>query len=337
MSLIDIDAILGPEQPGSATNGATDDAEALDAYSRAVIDVAERLTPSVGSLRVARRVRGGRLLDGGGSSVVITPDGFMLTSAHVVARTDGTGRASFVDGREVDFEVVGADALSDLAVLRADSRDLIPSTLGDAERLRVGQLVVAIGNPHGFGGSVTAGVVSALGRSLPTRSGATQRVVDNVIQTDAALNPGNSGGALADGRGRVVGINTAVAGVGLGLAVPINGATRRIIAALMTEGRFRRAYLGIAGGPRPLPPRLARELGQESGVEIVQVIEESPAASAGLRPEDLIVSVDHAPITGVDQLHRLMISDAIGRTVHIGLIRSGRRIDVELVPTELEG
>ncbi|TML19337.1 MAG: PDZ domain-containing protein [Actinobacteria bacterium] len=337
MSLIDIDAILGPEQPGSATNGATDDAEALDAYSRAVIDVAERLTPSVGSLRVARRVRGGRLLDGGGSSVVITPDGFMLTSAHVVARTDGTGRASFVDGREVDFEAVGADALSDLAVLRADSRDLIPSTLGDAERLRVGQLVVAIGNPHGFGGSVTAGVVSALGRSLPTRSGATQRVVDNVIQTDAALNPGNSGGALADGRGRVVGINTAVAGVGLGLAVPINGATRRIIAALMTEGRFRRAYLGIAGGPRPLPPRLARELGQESGVEIVQVIEESPAASAGLRPEDLIVSVDHAPITGVDQLHRLMISDAIGRTVHIGLIRSGRRIDVELVPTELEG
>jgi S1-C subfamily serine protease len=337
MSLIDIDAILGPEQPGSATNGATDEAEALDAYSRAVIDVAERLTPSVGSLRVARRVRGGRLLDGGGSSVVITPDGFMLTSAHVVARTDGTGRASFVDGREVDFDVVGADALSDLAVLRADSRDLIPSTLGDAERLRVGQLVVAIGNPHGFGGSVTAGVVSALGRSLPTRSGATQRVVDNVIQTDAALNPGNSGGALADGRGRVVGINTAVAGVGLGLAVPINGATRRIIAALMTEGRFRRAYLGIAGGPRPLPPRLARELGQESGVEIVQVIEESPAASAGLRPEDLIVSVDHAPITGVDQLHKLMISDAIGRRVHIGLIRSGRRIDVELVPTELEG
>jgi S1-C subfamily serine protease len=337
MSLIDIDAILGPEQPGSASNGATDDAEALDAYSRAVIDVAERLTPSVGSLRVARRVRGGRLLDGGGSSVVITPDGFMLTSAHVVARTDGTGRASFVDGREFDFEVVGADALSDLAVLRADSRDLIPSTLGDAERLRVGQLVVAIGNPHGFGGSVTAGVVSALGRSLPTRSGATQRVVDNVIQTDAALNPGNSGGALADGRGRVVGINTAVAGVGLGLAVPINGATRRIVAALMTEGRFRRAYLGIAGGPRPLPPRLARELGQESGVEIVQVIEDSPAANAGLRPEDLIVSVDNSQITGVDQLHKLMINDAIGRTVHIGLIRSGRRIDVELVPAELEG
>ena len=337
MSLIDIDAILGPEQPGSVPAGATDDVDVLDAYSRAVIDVAERLSPSVGSLRVARRVRGGRLLDGGGSSVVITPDGFMLTSAHVVARTAGTGRVSFVDGREHDFEVVGSDGLSDLAVLRADSRDLVPATLGDAERLRVGQLVVAIGNPHGFGGSVTAGVVSALGRSLPTRSGANQRVVDNVIQTDAALNPGNSGGALADSHARVVGINTAVAGVGLGLAVPINAATRRILAALMTEGRFRRAYLGIAGGPRPLPPRLARELGQESGVEIVQVVEDSPAAAAGLRAEDLIVSMDDAPITGVDHLHRLMVSDAIGRAVRIGLIRGGRRIDVELVPVELDG
>src|SRR2546421_11413848 len=299
MSISAIDAILGPEQPQAPTDSTPDDAEALDAYSRAVIDVAERLTPSVGSLRVARRVRGGRLLDGGGSSVVITPDGFMLTSAHVVARTDGTGRASFVDGREVDFEVVGADALSDLAVLRADSRDLIPSTLGDAERLRVGQLVVAIGNPHGFGGSVTAGVVSALGRSLPTRSGANQRVVDNVIQTDAALNPGNSGGALADGSGRVVGINTAVAGVGLGLAVPINAATRKIVAALMTEGRFRRAYLGIAGGPRPLPPRLARKLGRQAGVEVVQVVEGTPAAAAGLRPEDLIVELDGHPVTDV--------------------------------------
>jgi len=337
MSLIDIDAILGSEQPGSIPETDFDDADALDAYSRAVIDVAERLTPSVGSLRVARRVRGGRLLDGGGSSVVITPDGFMLTSAHVVARTAGTGRASFVDGRELEFEVVGTDALSDLAVLRADSRDLVPTTLGDAERLRVGQLVVAIGNPHGFGGSVTAGVVSALGRSLPTRSGANQRVVDNVIQTDAALNPGNSGGALANGRGQVVGINTAVAGVGLGLAVPINAATRRIIAALMTEGRFRRAYLGIAGGPRPLPPRLARELGQDSGVEVVQVVEDSPAAAAGLRPEDLIVSMDDVRIDSVDKLHRLMVSDAIGRTIRVGLIREGRRLEVELVPSELEG
>jgi S1-C subfamily serine protease len=335
MAITTVDTILGPTQPPSREEQQSDD-EALDAYSRAVTGVAERLAPSVGNLRVSRRVRGGRRLDGGGSSVVITPDGFMLTSAHVVAQTDGTGRASFVDGRELDFEVVGADALSDLAVLRADARDLAAAELGDAERLRVGQLVVAIGNPHGFAGSVTAGVVSALGRSLPTRSGANMRVVDNVIQTDAALNPGNSGGALADGRGRVVGVNTAVAGVGLGLAVPINGATRRIIASLMTEGRFRRAYLGIAGGPRPLPPRLARALHQESGVEVVQVVEGSPADRAGLRPEDLIVSIDGGAISTVDELHKLMVSDVIGRTLDVSLIREGQRVDVDLVPAELE-
>jgi S1-C subfamily serine protease len=313
------------------------DDEALDAYSRAVTAVAEGLTPSVANLRVSRRVRGGRVLDGGGSAVVITPDGFMLTSAHVVARTEGRGRASFVDGRELEFEVVGSDPLSDLAVLRADGRDLVAAELGDAERLRVGQLVVAIGNPHGFTGSVTAGVVSALGRSLPTRSGANVRVVDNVIQTDAALNPGNSGGALADGRGRVVGINTAVAGVGLGLAVPINAATRQIIAALMTEGRFRRAYLGIAGGPRPLPPRLARELGRSGGVEIVQVVEGGPADLAGLRAEDLIVELDGTAIEGMDELQRVVVDELIGRPVRAKIVRQGREEEVEIVPAELDG
>jgi S1-C subfamily serine protease len=311
--------------------------EALDAYSRAVTQVAERLSPSVANLRVSRRVRGGRILDGGGSAVVITPDGFMLTSAHVVARTEGRGRASFVDGRELEFEVVGSDPLSDLAVLRVEGRDLVPAELGDAEALRVGQLVVAIGNPHGFTGSVTAGVVSALGRSLPTRSGANMRIVDNVIQTDAALNPGNSGGALADGRGRVVGINTAVAGVGLGLAVPINTATRKIIAALMTEGRFRRAYLGIAGGPRPLPPRLARKLERAGGVEIVQVVEGGPADRAGLRPEDLIVELDGTPIEGMDELQRVVVSDLIGHNVRAKIIREGSEREVELVPAELDG
>ncbi len=311
--------------------------EALDAYSLAVTTVAERLSPSVANLRVSRRVRGGRILDGGGSGVVITPDGFTLTSAHVVARTEGKGRASFVDGRELEFEVVGSDPLSDLAVLRVDGRDLVPAELGDAERLRVGQLVVAIGNPHGFTGSVTAGVVSALGRSLPTRSGANVRVVDNVIQTDAALNPGNSGGALADGRGRVVGINTAVAGVGLGLAVPINTATRRIVAALMSEGRFRRAYLGIAGGPRPLPPRLARELGRKSGVEIAQVVEGGPADRAGMRAEDLIVELGGTAIEGMDDLQRVVVSEVIGQAVRAKVVRSGREQELELVPAELEG
>jgi serine protease Do len=321
----------------SSPPGEVSDEEALDAYSLAVTTVAERLSPSIANLRVSRRVRGGRILDGGGSGVVITPDGFTLTSAHVVARTEGKGRASFVDGRELEFEVVGSDPLSDLAVLRVDARDLVPAELGDAERLRVGQLVVAIGNPHGFTGSVTAGVVSALGRSLPTRSGANVRVVDNVIQTDAALNPGNSGGALADGRGRVVGINTAVAGVGLGLAVPINAATRRIVGALMAEGRFRRAYLGIAGGPRPLPPRLARELGRKSGVEIAQVVEGGPADLAGMRAEDLIVELEGTPIEGMDDLQRVVVSEVIGRAVRAKVVRGGREREVELVPAELEG
>jgi S1-C subfamily serine protease len=316
-----------------SSSEAPSEAEALDAYSNAVISVAERLAPSVANLRVAHRGRGGRRLNGGGSAVVITPDGFLLTSAHVVARSDGRGRASFVDGRELAFDVVGSDPHSDLAVLRADADDLTPAELGDAERLRVGQLVVAIGNPNGFAGSVTAGVVSALGRSLPTQGG---RIVDNVIQTDAALNPGNSGGALADGRGRVVGVNTAVAGVGLGLAVPVNGATRQIVGALMTEGRFRRAYLGIAGGSRPLPPRVARRLGRQSGVEIVQVVEGSPAAAAGLRPEDLIVELDGSPVTDVGDIQRLMVVEKIGAAVPLRVLREGRDLELSLVPAELE-
>jgi len=302
--------------------------EALDAYSRAVITVAERLAPSVANLRVNH----GRRL-GGGSAVAITPDGFLVTSAHVVNGSMKGGRASFVDGRELQFEVVGADPHADLAVLRAEADDLVPAELGDAERLRVGQLVVAIGNPNGFAGSVTAGVVSALGRSLPTQSG---RIVDNVIQTDAALNPGNSGGALADGPGRVIGINTAVAGIGLGLAVPINTATRQIVGALMTEGRFRRAYLGIAGGGRPLPPRLARRLGRESGVEVVQVVEGSPAAEAGLRPEDLIVELDGAAVTDVGDIQRLMVVEKIGAPVPVRVLREGRELVLSLVPSELD-
>jgi serine protease Do len=311
------------------------DAEALDAYSRVVTGVAERLSPSVANLRVSRRVRGGRRLDGAGSGVVITPDGYMLTSAHVVERTDGSGQASFVDGRELAFEIVGSDPLSDLAVLRLEARDLEPAELGDAEHLRVGQLVVAIGNPNGFAGSVTAGVVSALGRSLPVRTRRQFRLVENVIQTDAALNPGNSGGALADGQGRVVGINTAVAGVGLGLAVPIDPTTRKIVGALMSEGRFRRAYIGIAGGSRPLPPRLATQLGRETAVEIVEVGEGSPAAQAGLRPEDLIVALDGAVVEGVDDLQRLMVDDLIGSTATATVIRNGEELRLPIRPVEL--
>lgn len=275
------------------------------------------------------------MLDGGGSGVVITPDGFLVTSAHVVAGTAGAGRASFSDGRDVEFSVVGADPLSDLAVLRLAGESFTAAGLGDAERLRVGQLVVAIGNPNGFAGSVTAGVVSALGRSLPTRSGVNVRVVDNVIQTDAALNPGNSGGALADGRGRVVGINTAVAGVGLGLAVPINTATRQIISALMKDGRFRRAYLGIGGQQRPLPPRLARELGRAGCVEVGEVVEGAPAALAGVRPGDLIVAVDGEPVETMAELQRRLVGERIGTSVTFTVARHESVFDVLAVPREL--
>lgn len=312
-----------------------DEVEALDAYSRTVAGVAERLAPSVANLRVMRRTRRGRMPAGAGSGVVLTPDGFMLTSAHVVAGRDRAGRAAFVDGREFPFSIVGRDPFSDLAVLRSEARDLIPATLGDAERLRVGQLVVAIGNPHGFAGSVTAGVVSALGRSLPARAGRDVRIIDNVIQTDAALNPGNSGGALVNGRGEVVGVNTAVAGVGLGLAVPINEATRRIIATLMTDGRVRRAYIGIAGGPRPLPPRVQAEIGRDSAVEVVEVMPDSPADRAGIRAEDLIVEVDGGQVDDVNALQRLMVAELIGKRVPVSVVRGSRVLELELLPAEL--
>jgi S1-C subfamily serine protease len=311
------------------------DTEALDAYSRAAMAVADRLAPSVVSLRVMRRTRGGQLPAGAGSGVVLTPDGFLLTSAHVVGRSDSRGRATFADGSEQRFEVVGRDPLSDLALLRSEGEGLVAAELGDAERLRVGQLVVAIGNPHGLGGSVTAGVVSALGRSLPARSRRAGRIIDNVIQTDAALNPGNSGGALADSRGRVVGINTAVAGVGLGLAVPMNEATQRVIAGLMSDGRVRRAYLGIAGGPRPVPPQARAAIGSTTCVEVVEVVEGGPAGRAGIRPEDLILSVDETRIERVEDLQRLMVADLIGTLVTVRLLRAGRLMELELEPAEL--
>jgi serine protease Do len=308
------------------------DAEALDAYSRAVMSVADRLGPSVANLRVERRTRRGRA-QGGGSGVVIAPDGYLLTSAHVV---DGAGtgvRASFRDGRSLEAEVVGSDPLSDLAVIRTAGGDLPAAELGDAADLRVGQLVVAIGNPLGFTGSVTAGVVSALGRSLPTA--ARGRLVENVIQTDAALNPGNSGGALADGLGRVIGVNTAVAGVGLGLAVPIDAATLRIVSALLSDGRVRRAYIGIAGGPRPLPPRAARTLEREAAIEVVEVVSGSPADQAGIRPEDLILDVDDQPVADVSTLQRLMGPERIGSPVTMRIVRSGKELALDLVPSEL--
>jgi S1-C subfamily serine protease len=307
---------------------------ALDAYSSIVTTVAELVIPSVASLQVTHRLGNGRRAQGAGSAVTITPDGFLVTSAHVVEGTD-RGVASFADGREFDIEVVGRDPLSDLAVVRAKGSDLHAVEVGDAARLRVGQLVVALGNPMGLAGTVTAGVVSALGRAFPTRAGSASRFVEDVIQTDAALNPGNSGGALVDGRGRLVGVNTAVAGIGLGLAVPVNATTRRIIAALMSEGRFRRAYLGIASGRRPLPPRAADHIGRRFGVEIVQVVDGSPAAAAGLRNEDLILDVDGVAVEQPGDLQRLMISERIGREVTVRVFRNGEILEVSARPVEL--
>jgi S1-C subfamily serine protease len=315
------------QAPDTPTDGPTD-SDAMDAYSRVVTTVAETVLPTVAALSVRSR-RGG----GAGSGVVLTSDGFLLTSAHVV---DGAieGRAAFTDGTGSAFDVIGADPLSDLAVLRAQGDVPAPATLGDAAGLRVGQLVVAVGNPLGLSGSVTAGVVSALGRSLPTRAGSTVRVVEDVIQTDAALNPGNSGGALSDSAGRVVGVNTAVAGIGVGLAVPINDTTRRIIASLMSEGRFRRAYLGIAGATVALPPPIASRVGHTDGVRIAEVVPGSPAA-AGLRPGDLLLQLDGVPVTSSGDLQRIMTVEAIGRRMEATVLRNGALVDVVLVLREL--
>jgi S1-C subfamily serine protease len=311
-----------------------DNGSALDAYSRIVTAVAAELTPRVAALQMSRRLRDGRVDASAGSAVVFTDDGFLLTNAHVVGRhTSGT--ATFADGTSTPFHVIGSDPLSDLAVVRADGHTPPPAKLGDASNLRVGQLVVAVGNPLGLAGSVTAGVVSALGRSLPARSGETLRIIDDVIQTDAALNPGNSGGALANSAGEVVGINTAVAGFGLGLAVPINDTTRRIVGALVTEGRVRRAYLGLAGTPTAVPPALAERLGQSLGLRVVEVVPYGPAASAGIREGDILLTAGGRPIASAQALQRLMLADAIGSQLPITVVRNGALVDVIATPVEL--
>ena len=307
---------------------------ALDAYSQVVVSVAEDLTPRVAALQVTRRRRDGSVAAGAGSGVVFTNDGFLLTNAHVVGKAEA-GQAAFADGTTVPFRVVGSDPLSDLAVVRADGVTPAPALLGEASQLRVGQLVVAVGNPLGLAGTITAGVVSALGRSLPTRAGENMRIIDDVIQTDAALNPGNSGGALVIASGQVVGINTAVAGVGVGLAIPVNAITRQIVATLMAEGRVRRAYVGLAGTPVPLPPTLANRRDQKTGMRIEQVVSEAPAAKAGLRPGDLLVSANGEAVTSAQSLQRLMLGDAIGRPLALTVLRSEALVDVIATPEEL--
>ncbi len=311
----------------------------LDAYSQIVTSVAAKLTPRVASVRIPRRSVGGQSL---GSAVTYTADGFLLTNAHVVGRAQA-GTAEFADGSSVPFTVVGADPLSDLAVIRAAGTTPDPAELGDADSLAVGQLVVAVGNPLGLAGSVTAGVVSALGRSLPARtdatarSGVAARMIEDVIQTDAALNPGSSGGALADAEARVVGINTAVAGIGLGLAVPINATTRRIVATLMRDGRVRRAFLGLIAAPAPVPQKLREPGSSGHGIRVVEVVPGGPADRAGLRVGDLLLYAGGQPVDSAQALQRLMFAEAIGRPFAITVMRNGALVDVITEPTELVG
>lgn len=302
---------------------------ALDAYSAIVTSVAAQLTPRVAALRI-RSLRG----EAGGSAVVLTAEGHLLTNAHVVGDAQG-GSAEFADGTVARFDVIGRDPLSDLAVVRADRPVPDPPEYGDADSLLVGSLVVAVGNPLGLAGTVTAGVVSALGRSMPASTRTAGRLIEDVIQTDAALNPGNSGGALADSHGRVVGIATAVAGVGLGLAVPINATTHRIVHALVNDGRVRRAYLGLVSTPAALTPGQAERFGQRHALRVVDVIDGSPADVAGLHPGDLVLAVDGVPLGDAQSLQRRLFADAIGRRMEITVLRNGALVDAVAAPAEL--
>lgn len=325
---------IGPEPAFPDEGMQQDDEEVLDTYSQTVIRVADSVTPHVAAIEMTSTGRNGRLRVGSGSAVVFTADGYMLTNAHVVAGIQ-PGRAVFANGKHSDVELVGADPLSDLAVVRGLGITPAPATLGNADSLRVGQLVIAVGNPLGLAGSVTAGVVSGLGRSIPVRAGEHRRVIEDVIQTDAALNPGNSGGALADTRGRIVGINTAVAGLGLGLAVPINRTTQRIIASLLRDGRVRRAYLGLVSTPIPLDASAVVRTGQKEGLRVVEVIAGSPAEISGLQPGDLVLRAQGRAVSSAESLQKLLFAEAIGEPFPLTVLRDGRTLQLTAVPEEM--
>jgi S1-C subfamily serine protease len=312
----------GPSEPSP------EESDALDAYSRVVVRVAESLRPAVVNLRVGRG-RG----QGSGSGILFTPDGFLLTNAHVV-RNEERLRVRLSDGRDIAGRLVGTDPWTDLAVVQAETLGLPNASLGDSSGLRVGQLVVAIGSPLGFESTVTAGVVSALGRTLRSISG---HLVDNVIQTDAALNPGNSGGPLVDSHGKVIGINTAVImpAQGICFAIPINIA-KHILPQLMQHGRVVRGYLGLHGRNVPLAPALARqlELTQKSAVQVVNLEPDSPADQAGLLEDDLILSLADTPIESVDDLHKLLTQLPVDVPATIGLLRKDRKLERMILPTE---
>jgi len=308
------------------------DGELLDAYSEAVAGAAEKVSPSVVNLEIFKRASTDRPV-GAGSGFVFTPDGFILTNSHVVAQASHL-TVTLLDGRRIDGRVIGSDPHNDLAVVRIDAARLVPVTLGDSTRLRVGQLAIAIGSPYGFQCSVTAGVVSALGRSLRSMSG---RLIDNVIQTDAALNPGNSGGPLVNSRGDVIGVNTAMIlpAQGICFAIAINS-VKYVVARLIRDGKIVRAYVGLAGMDAPLHRRLVRfhRLPKAKGVMIISVEPGSPAEKAGLKPRDIVVAYGSKPVDSIDEMHKFLSEDQIGVNVPLTVIRGAERLDLEVVPAQ---
>jgi S1-C subfamily serine protease len=318
-------------------SNSAEDNDVLDAYSTVVTRAVERIAPSVLKIDVAIPGRGRQPeRQGSGSGFIFTPDGFALTNSHVI---HGASRisVSLADGRRVAATLVGEDAHTDLAVIRVDAPNLVQATLGDSQAIRPGQIAIAIGNPYGFQATVTAGVVSALGRSLPARSG---RLIDDVIQTDAALNPGNSGGPLLNSRGEVIGVNTAIiqAAQGISFAIAIN--TAKLIAArLIRDGRVRRSYVGIAGQTVPLLRRVVRYFGltTETAVFVVSVEARSPAERAGLHEGDLIVAFGEQPVRGIDDLLKLLTEDRVGTSVPVTVLRNSERVSLSLTPSESPG
>ena len=311
------------------------DEDLLDAYSRAVVGVVDKVGPAVISIGVRKRTRSPRYgQEGAGSGVIIAPDGFVLTNHHVVEGAEDV-QVRLTDGRSFSAHLVGSDPATDLAVVRAEASNLPTADLGDSDSLRVGQLVIAIGNPLGFQSTVSTGVISALGRALRSQSG---RLIENVIQTDVPLNPGNSGGPLVDSRGRVIGINTAMIFMaqGISFAVPVN-TVKWVVGELVTRGKVRRAYLGIAGQVRPIGRRIQRhlELQAATAVEVVSVEEEGPAHQAGVREGDLMLSVNGKSVASVDDIHRLLTGWTGGSPLSLTILRNGERLQVQVIPGEM--